>query len=183
MPRIAIVGAGFSGLGMGVRLRQAGIEDFVILERAGTVGGTWRDNSYPGCAVDVQSHLYSYSFAPNPDWSRVYAPQQEIWDYISAVAERFGVMEHVRLRHDVTAAQWDETRQRWQVQTTSGPLEAQFLVSAIGPLSKRAVPAILGLETFAGPVFHSAAWDHEEEFAGKRVAVLGTGASAAQVIP
>jgi cation diffusion facilitator CzcD-associated flavoprotein CzcO len=183
MVRIAIIGSGFAGLGMGIRLQQAGIDDFEILERSHDVGGTWRDNSYPGCAVDVQSHLYSYSFAPNPDWSRVYAPQREIWDYIRGCAEEFGVLERVRLGHDVTAAEWDDASQRWLVETSAGPLEAQFLVSAIGPLSKRSLPDIPGLETFAGACFHSAAWDHQHDLAGERVAVIGTGASAAQVIP
>ena len=181
--RIAIIGGGFAGLGMGIRLKQAGIDDFEILERSDDVGGTWRDNSYPGCAVDVQSHLYSYSFAPNPGWSRVYAPQQEIWDYISGCAERFGVIEHVRLGHEMTEAEWDDLRQRWQLETSVGPLEAQFLISAIGPLSKRSLPEIPGLETFEGACFHSAAWDHDHDLTGERVAVIGTGASAAQVIP
>jgi cation diffusion facilitator CzcD-associated flavoprotein CzcO len=181
--RIVIVGGGFAGLGMGIRLQQAGIEDFEILERSQEVGGTWRDNSYPGCAVDIQSHLYSYSFAPNPDWSRVYAPQREIWDYIRGCAEQFGVIDRVRLGHEMTCAEWNEGRQRWQVETSAGPLEAQFLVSAIGPLSKRSLPDIPGLETFEGACFHSAAWDHDHDLTGERVAVIGTGASAAQLIP
>lgn len=181
--RIAIIGSGFAGLGMGIRLQQAGITDFEILERSDDVGGTWRDNRYPGCAVDVQSHLYSYSFAPNPDWTRVYAPQQEIWDYIRSCAEKFGVVERVRLGHEVTAAEWDDARQRWLVETSAGPLEAQFIVSAIGPLSKWSLPEIRGVDTFAGARFHSAAWDHDHDLSGERVAVIGTGSSAAQVIP
>ncbi len=111
--RIAIIGAGFSGLGMAIRLRQAGIDDFEILERSTDLGGTWRDNSYPGCAVDVQSHLYSYSFAPNPDWSQVYSPQEEIWAYIRRCADQHDVTPRIRFDHEVTGAVWDEARQRW----------------------------------------------------------------------
>ena len=181
--RIAIIGSGFAGLGMGIRLRQAGIRDFEILERSHDIGGTWRDNSYPGCAVDVQSHLYSYSFAPNPDWSSVYSPQQEIWAYIRRCADEFGVAQHLRLGHEVLSADWDESRQRWLVQTSAGPVEAQFLISAMGPLSERSLPDIAGLETFEGACFHSAAWDHGCDLTAKRVAVIGTGASAAQFIP
>jgi cation diffusion facilitator CzcD-associated flavoprotein CzcO len=181
--RVAIIGAGFTGLGMGIRLRQAGIEDFEILERSHDIGGTWRDNSYPGCAVDVQSHLYSYSFAPNPDWSSVYSPQEEIWAYIRRCADEFGATEHVRVGSEVLGADWDDARQRWLVETSAGPLEAQFLVSAMGPLSERSRPAIPGLDTFEGACFHSAAWEHGYDLAGKRVAVIGTGASAAQFIP
>ena len=181
--RIAIIAGGFTGLGMGIRLRQAGIEDFAILERSREIGGTWRDNSYPGCAVDVQSHLYQYSFAPNPDWSRVYSPQEEIWAYIKRCADEFGVTGHVRVGNEVLGADWDDAQQRWLVETSAGPLEAQFLISAMGPLSERSLPDIAGLETFEGACFHSAAWDHGYDLAGKRVAVIGTGASAAQFIP
>lgn len=181
--RIAIIGSGFTGLGMGIRLRRAGIEDFEILERSSDIGGTWRDNSYPGCAVDVQSHLYSYSFAPNPDWSRVYSPREEIWAYIKRCADAFGVTAHVRLDHEVLSADWDEARQRWSLDTSAGVVEAQFLISAMGPLSARSLPDIAGLNTFEGACFHSAAWDHGHALANERVAVIGTGASAAQLIP
>jgi cation diffusion facilitator CzcD-associated flavoprotein CzcO len=168
---------------MGIRLMQAGVEDFEILERWHDIGGTWRDNSYPGCAVDVQSHLYSYSFAPNPDWSRVYSPQKEIWANIRRCADEFGVADHVRLGHEVLRADWDDSQEQWLVQTSAGPLEAQFLISAMGPLSGRSLPDIAGLETFEDACFHSAAWDHGYDLVGKRVAVIGTGASAAQFIP
>ncbi|MDX6342528.1 MAG: hypothetical protein QOH87_2666 [Trebonia sp.] len=180
---IAIIGSGFTGLGMGIRLRQAGVEDFEILERADDHGGTWRDNAYPGCAVDVQSHLYSYSFAPNPDWSRVYAPREEIWAYIKRSAEQFGVTEHVRFGHEVLSAEWRETAQRWAIDTSAGPIEARFLISAMGQLSERSLPAIPGLDAFPGTVFHSAAWDNGHDLSGERVAVIGTGASAAQLVP
>ena len=181
--RIVIIGAGFAGLGMAIRLRQAGIEDFVILERADDVGGTWRDNSYPGCAVDVQSHLYSFSFAPNPDWSQVYSPQAEIWDYIRRVSEQHDVLRHVRFRSEVTGGDWDESTSRWEVRTTAGTFEAQFVISGMGPLSNPIPPEIPGLDTFTGHSFHSARWDHDHDLTGERVAVIGTGSSAAQFVP
>jgi cation diffusion facilitator CzcD-associated flavoprotein CzcO len=181
--RIAIIGAGFAGLGVAIRLRQAGIDDFEILERSHDLGGTWRDNSYPGCAVDVQSHLYSYSFAPNPDWSQVYSAQEEIWSYIRRCADEHGVTDRIRFGHQVTGADWDDERERWLVQTTAGDVEAQFLISGMGPLSHPALPDIPGLRSFAGTCFHSARWDHEHDLDGERVAVIGTGCSAAQLIP
>jgi cation diffusion facilitator CzcD-associated flavoprotein CzcO len=181
--RIVIIGAGFAGLGMAIRLKQAGIDDFVILERAADVGGTWRDNSYPGCAVDVQSHLYSFSFAPNPNWSQVYSPQAEIWAYIRHVSETHDVLRHVRYEHEVTGGTWDESTQRWEVRTTAGTFDAQFVISGMGPLSNPIPPEIPGLETFTGHCFHSARWDHDHDLTGKRVAVIGTGSSAAQFVP
>jgi cation diffusion facilitator CzcD-associated flavoprotein CzcO len=181
--RIAVIGAGFAGLGMGIRLRQAGLTDFTILERAADVGGTWRDNSYPGCAVDVRSHLYSYSFAPNPDWSEVYASQGELWAYIKRVVREHGVDEHLRLGCEVLGGDWDEQAQRWRLRTSDGEVEAQFVVSAMGPLSNPVLPDVAGLGTFAGHVFHSGAWDHDVDLTGKRVGVIGTGSSAAQFVP
>jgi cation diffusion facilitator CzcD-associated flavoprotein CzcO len=181
--RVAIVGSGFSGLGMAIRLRQAGIEDFVVLERADDVGGTWRDNSYPGCACDVPSHLYSFSFAPNPEWTSTFSPQQEIWDYLRECAERYGVMEHVRFGHEVQDAAWDEDAQRWRIETSCGTLTAQALVLGTGPLSAPSIPDLPGLERFEGTTFHSATWDHDHALDGERVAVVGTGASAIQFVP
>ena len=181
--RVAIVGAGFSGVGMAIRLRELGERDFVVLERGDDLGGTWRDNRYPGCACDVPSHLYSYSFAPNPDWSSTFSGQAEIWAYLRACAQRGGVLEHVRLGHEVGEAAWDEASGRWQIDTSRGRFTAQVLVSAMGALSEPARPAIPGLEAFAGPVFHSAAWDHDHDLTGERVAVIGTGASAIQFVP
>ena len=180
---IAIVGSGFSGLAMAVRLRQAGIRDFVVLERADDVGGTWRDNSYPGCACDVPSHLYSFSFAPNPDWTSTYSPQPEIWAYLRKVARDHGVLPHVRYRTELERASWDETRGRWQLQTSRGQVSARVLVSAAGPLSEPSIPRLPGLEGFQGTVFHSAAWDHDHDLGGELVAVVGTGASAIQFLP
>jgi cation diffusion facilitator CzcD-associated flavoprotein CzcO len=181
--RIVIIGAGFAGLGMAIRLKQSGIDDFVVLERAEDVGGTWRDNSYPGCAVDVQSHLYSFSFAPNPDWTHVYSPQAEIWAYIRKVSQQHDVLRHVRFGHEVIGGEWDESAGRWEVRTTAGMFDAQFVISGMGPLSNPIPPDIPGLATFTGHRFHSARWDHDHDLTSERVAVIGTGSSAAQFIP
>lgn len=178
-----IVGAGFAGLGMAVRLKRAGIEDFAVLERATEVGGTWRDNSYPGCQCDVPSNLYSFSFAPNPGWTRTYSRQPEIWDYLRDCAERFGLLPHLRLGCELLAAEWDEPAGLWRLETSAGRLAARALVVATGPLSEPAYPDLPGLDSFPGAVFHSAAWNHEHDLAGERVAVVGTGASAVQLIP
>jgi len=181
--RIAIAGAGFAGLGLAIRLRAAGIEDFVVLERAGDVGGTWRANTYPGCQCDVPSHLYSLSFAPNPSWRRTYSRGPEIWDYLRRLADRHGLGPHLRLGHELTAAAWDDDAQRWRIETSRGGLTAQVLVDATGGLSHPATPRIRGLRRFAGTVFHSAAWNHDHDLTGERVAVIGTGASAIQFVP
>ncbi len=180
---VAIVGSGFGGLGAAIRLMRAGVEDFVVFERAGEVGGTWRDNSYPGCACDVQSHLYSFSFAPNPDWTRKFSPQPEIWEYLKRCARDFGVLPHVRFREEVRRAEWDEDAQHWRVETSRGVYTAAALVLAAGALSEPAPPVLPGLERFEGKVFHSARWDHTYELKGRRVAVVGTGASAVQFVP
>ncbi|HET9772045.1 MAG TPA: NAD(P)/FAD-dependent oxidoreductase, partial [Acidimicrobiia bacterium] len=163
---------------MAVRLKQAGVHDFVVLERAGEVGGTWRDNTYPGAACDVPSHLYSFSFAPNPDWSRSFSPQAEIQQYLRRVATDFGVRPHIRFHHEVLGAEWDEAGGRWRVRTTAGDFEAGVLVSATGALSDPAVPVLPGLDRFEGTIFHSARWRHDHDLAGRRVAVVGTGAAA-----
>ncbi|MUL42218.1 NAD(P)/FAD-dependent oxidoreductase [Streptomonospora sp. PA3] len=168
---------------MAVRLKQAGLDDIVLLERAEDVGGTWRDNTYPGAACDVPSHLYSFSFAPNPDWSRSFSPQPEIWDYLRRVAKDYDVVRHVRFGHEVTEARWEPEGNRWRVRTTGGTVTAQFLVSACGPLADPSYPDIPGLDSFEGAVFHSADWDHGHDLAGRRVGVVGTGASAIQFIP
>jgi cation diffusion facilitator CzcD-associated flavoprotein CzcO len=181
--RVAIIGAGFSGLGAGIRLREAGITDFVIAERAGSVGGTWRDNTYPGCACDVPSHLYSFSFAPNPDWSYSFSRQGEIWSYLEAVADRHRLRGRIRFATEVTSARWDPSSARWHLQTSRGDLTADVLISAAGPLSEPALPDVPGLEAFPGEVFHSARWNHGYDLTGKRVALVGTGASAIQIAP
>jgi cation diffusion facilitator CzcD-associated flavoprotein CzcO len=181
--RIAIVGAGFSGLCMAIRLRQEGIEDFVVLERADEVGGTWRDNTYPGCQCDIPSALYSYSFAPNPDWTRFYPLQSEIRDYLRRCARDFGVMPHIRFGHQVDAAAWDEDAQHWRLETPRGTYTAEVLVGGMGGLSEPSAPDIPGIDGFQGKTFHSAKWDHDHDLSGERVAVIGTGASAVQFVP
>lgn len=181
--RIAIVGSGFSGLGMAIRLKQSSIDDFVVLERADDVGGTWNDNTYPGCACDVPSHLYSFSFAPNPDWSQTYSSQQEIWQYLRDCAQRYGVMDHIRFGCEVTQAAWDDDAKRWLIDTTQGTFAAEVLVAGVGPLSAPATPRLEGLERFEGKSFHSARWDHEHDLTDREVAVIGTGASSIQFVP
>ncbi|HWF33275.1 MAG TPA: NAD(P)/FAD-dependent oxidoreductase [Solirubrobacteraceae bacterium] len=181
--RIAIVGSGFSGLGMAIRLKQEGIEDFVVLERAEELGGTWRDNTYPGCACDVPSHLYSFSFAPNSNWSRTFSRQPEIWAYLRRTAREHGVDAQIRYRHEVTSARWDATRELWLIETSAGELTASMLVAGAGPLADPKLPEIDGIEDFEGEIFHSARWNHEHSIEGERVAVIGTGASSIQLIP
>jgi cation diffusion facilitator CzcD-associated flavoprotein CzcO len=185
---VAIIGSGFAGIGMAARLKRAGIGDLVLLERGEALGGTWRDNSYPGAACDVPSHLYCFSFAPHPGWSRSFSPQPEIRDYLQRVADDEHVTGHIRFGRDVTAARWDAGGSRWHIETKgpggeTGALTARFLVSAAGPLSDPLIPAITGLENFAGTVFHSATWDHGHDLTGRRVAVIGTDASAVQFVP
>jgi cation diffusion facilitator CzcD-associated flavoprotein CzcO len=181
--RVAIIGTGFAGLGAAIRLRQSGVHDFVVLERADQVGGTWRDNSYPGCTCDVPSHLYSFSFAPNPGWSRSCSPQAEILDYLRDCADRFGVRPHIRFGHEVQGARWDGDARRWRIATSHGEVVARVLVAGMGPLSEPSVPDLPGLADFAGTTFHSARWDHDHDLTGERVAVIGTGASAIQFVP
>lgn len=182
--RVAVIGSGFGGLGAAVRLRREGITDFVVLERAASVGGTWRDNSYPGCACDVPSHLYSFSFAPNPDWPRTFSGQEHIRAYLERVADTFGLRPHIRLEHEVTLMRWDNDALHWVIDAANGTtLTADVVVSATGPLSDPKLPDIPGLADFPGKVFHSARWDHGHDLAGKRVAVIGTGASAIQIVP
>ena len=181
--RTVIVGTGFSGIGMAIRLLREGDRDFVLLERAGEVGGTWRDNTYPGCRCDVPSHLYSFSFAPNPNWSSTFSPQPEILGYLRDVAARFGVLPHVRFETELQLAEWDESQGRWLIETSQGALSADVLITAQGPLSEPLVPELPGLDSFGGTIFHSARWDHDHDLAGERVAVIGTGASAIQFVP
>ncbi|MFF5204388.1 flavin-containing monooxygenase [Streptosporangium sp. NPDC000396] len=180
---VVIVGAGFAGLGTAIRLFQEGHRDVLILERAGEVGGTWRDNTYPGCACDVPSHLYSFSFAPNPDWSRRFAPQAEIGDYLRRCADEFGVRPHLRLNCEMERAEWDAGARLWRLETSDGPLTARVLVLAQGPLSEPAIPELPGLDRFTGEMFHSARWNHAHDLRGRRVGVVGTGASAIQFVP
>lgn len=180
---VAIVGSGFAGLGAGILLKREGAHDFVIFERAAEIGGTWRDNSYPGCACDVESHLYSFSFAPNPGWSRSYSPQPEILAYLRRCADRYGLGPHLRFNHELRGAAWDEESQRWRLETSAGTYTARVLIGGMGPFSEPKIPDLPGLAGFEGKVFHSARWDHDYDLSNKRVAVIGTGASAIQFVP
>jgi cation diffusion facilitator CzcD-associated flavoprotein CzcO len=180
---VAVIGSGFGGLGTAIRLRQEGVEDFVVFERADEVGGVWRDNTYPGCACDVESNLYSFSFAPNPDWSHSFSRQPEIWEYLRRCARDFGILPHIRFRHQVREAAWDDERKLWRLETLRGTFTASVLVAAAGSLSEPSIPPLKGLANFAGRVFHSARWEHDYDLKGKRVAVVGTGASAIQFVP
>jgi len=181
--RLAIVGSGFSGLAMAAGLRRDGIDDFVILEKAADVGGTWRDNTYPGCQCDVPSHLYSFSFALNPDWSRTYSLQPEIERYLRRTAEELDLLRHVRFSSELLDASWDDTDKVWRVATASGDLTCDVLVLGQGPLSEPRAPEITGIDTFEGEVWHSARWPEQATMQGRRVAVIGTGASAIQIVP
>ncbi|MCK9813687.1 NAD(P)/FAD-dependent oxidoreductase [Pseudomonas sp. MAFF 302046] len=181
---IAIIGAGFAGLCMAIQLKQAGLQDFFVAEQADALGGTWRDNHYPGCACDVQSHVYSFSFAPNPNWSRQFAPQAEIRAYLEDCAQRFALGPFLHFGMGLEQARFDEASQRWQLSFSNGrQVSARVLVSGMGGLSRPAIPALPGLERFTGKRFHSQHWDHDYPLQGKRVAVIGTGASAIQFVP
>ncbi|MFE2288787.1 flavin-containing monooxygenase [Streptomyces sp. NPDC059443] len=181
--RVAVIGTGFSGLGTAIRLLQSGIDDFLVFERADEVGGTWRDNSYPGCACDVMSHLYSFSFAQNPNWKSTFGKRDELYAYLRDTADRFGVRPHIRFGHELVAARWDDGERHWKIETSQGDYTAQVLVTGTGYLSEAAVPDIKGLADFEGKVFHSSNWEHDHDLSGRRVAVIGTGASAIQFVP
>lgn len=182
--RVLIVGAGFAGLGMALQLARRGERDFVILEQADAVGGTWRQNTYPGCECDIPSVLYSYSFAPKPDWTSSHAGQPEILDYLSELTERHGLGDHLEFGTEVTGAQWDEADCHWRVVDRAGrEFVARYLVVSSGALNVPRIPRIPGAETFAGESMHSAAWRDDVDLAGRRVALVGTGASAIQLAP
>jgi cation diffusion facilitator CzcD-associated flavoprotein CzcO len=180
---VAVVGAGFGGIAAAVKLLRAGYRDVTVFERGDRIGGTWNHNTYPGAACDVPSHLYELSFAPNPRWSRRYAPQAEIQQYVEDVARRHGVFDRVRTGVEVEGASWDEQRDRWALETSDGSHEADILITACGQLSVPKMPTIPGLDSFAGPAFHTAQWRHDVSLDGKRVAVIGTGCSAIQAVP
>jgi cation diffusion facilitator CzcD-associated flavoprotein CzcO len=184
MTSVAIIGTGFGGIGTAVQLKRSGVEDLVLFERSTDVGGVWRDNTYPGAACDVPSHLYSFSFAPKGDWSRRFAPQTEIHAYLRKVAADFDILRHVRFSSEVLSASFDERSGRWRLLLAGGAVhECDVVVAACGQLSRPAVPRLPGLESFAGQVFHSAEWDHSLDPTGRRIAVVGTGASAIQFVP
>ncbi|MEX1669807.1 flavin-containing monooxygenase [Zhongshania guokunii] len=181
--RIIIIGTGFAGLGMAIRLKEMGIDDFIIIERASDVGGTWRDNRYPGAACDVPSHLYSFSFEPNNEWSRVYPTQPELEAYLQNVTDKWDLRPHIRFAHTLTGAHYQQNSGHWLVNTSGGDFRARFVISGNGGLAEPKLPDIPGVENFSGHHFHSATWDHNYSLAGKRVAVIGTGASAIQFVP
>jgi cation diffusion facilitator CzcD-associated flavoprotein CzcO len=180
---IAIVGTGFGAIATAVRLQQAGFDDFVLIDRADDVGGVWRDNSYPGAAVDVKSHLYSLSFAPNPDWHNVFAKQAELHEYLRSVVDQFSLRRRLVLNCEVKEMGWDSVEHRWKLETELGQRTAAHVVVATGALAEPVVPDLPGLQSFKGARFHSARWDHSFDVTGKRVAVIGTGASAIQFVP
>jgi cation diffusion facilitator CzcD-associated flavoprotein CzcO len=180
---ILVIGAGFSGIGAGIKLQQAGFDDFVILEQAADLGGTWRDNTYPGVAVDITSFNYSFSFAQNPRWSRLFAPGREIKQYADRCADDYGLRERMRFNTTVVRATFDEAAQVWRVDTNVGRMTTRYLITACGVLTRPKTPDIEGLDDFEGKVMHTARWDHGYELKGKRIAVIGTGASAVQVVP
>lgn len=184
VPRVLILGAGFAGLCMAIRLRQAGYTEFEILERAPDLGGTWRQNTYPGAACDIPSHLYSFSFAPDPDWSETHPRQPEILASMERLAAAYRLAPRIHLGTEARQATWDPGRSCWRVTSADGrDFEAEVLVVATGMLSRPAPPDLPGLESFSGPVLHSARWDHGVDLAGRRVGVVGTGASAVQLVP
>jgi cyclohexanone monooxygenase len=181
--RVGILGAGFGGLGAAIRLAQRGERDFLVFERHADVGGTWWANTYPGCQCDIPSHLYSFSFAPNPNWTRTYPKQPELRDYLRATAEQHGIYDRVRLNTEVTGARWDADASLWRISTNNGDYTADVVIAAPGPLSEPSIPDLPGRDTFEGTIFHTATWDHEHDLRGRKVAVVGTGASAIQAVP
>ncbi|MBD2859445.1 NAD(P)/FAD-dependent oxidoreductase [Spongiibacter sp. KMU-158] len=183
-PHIVIIGTGFGGLGMAIQLKKAGIHSFTLLEKADSLGGTWRDNTYPGAACDVQSHLYSFSFEPKSDWSRKFGLQPEIRAYMESCAAKYGLHEHIQFNQEVLTATFDKHTAQWQLTTRNGEnFNADVLISAVGQLNQPAMPNIPGMEKFQGDSFHSARWNHDIDLDGKSVAVVGTGASAIQFVP
>jgi len=181
---IAIIGAGFAGLGAGIRLKMKGDSSFVIFEKAEEIGGTWRDNTYPGCGCDIPSLLYSYSFEPNPKWSRAFSKQAEILEYMKSCAEKYQMYEHIQFNSKITKAQFNNETGRWTITEKNGQeTTARVLISAVGPFNEAFIPKIKGINRFQGESFHSLHWNHKYDLTGKRVAVIGTGASAIQFIP
>ena len=180
---ILVIGAGFSGIGAGIKLKQAGFEDFLILEQAADLGGTWRDNTYPGVAVDIASFTYSFSFAQNPRWSRVFAPGREIKQYADRCADEYGAARAHAVQHEGDEGDVRRGGEVWRVDTSAGRMTTRYLITACGVLTQPKKPDIEGLDDFEGKVMHTARWDHGYDRKGKRIAVIGTGASAVQVVP
>jgi len=180
---VVIIGAGFGGMALAVKLQEAGIEDYHIFERAKEVGGTWRDNTYPGCACDVASNLYSYSFAPNPSWAQTHGTQSEIFGYLKGVAKDFDLYPNIRFDHELIKATWDKKAEQWSLITSQGKYTCSVLVTATGPFGEAVIPEFKGAESFKGSSFHSLHWDHDSDLKGKKVAIVGTGATAIQIVP
>ena len=180
---VVIIGTGFGGIALAVALKKAGIEDFTILERASEVGGTWRDNTYPGCACDVASNLYSFSFAPNPNWSRTHSNQPEIFEYLKKVARDFNVYPHIRFKQNLQSAVWNSKKEFWEIETSNASFTCDVLVTAVGPFGDAVIPDFPGKDTFKGKAFHTLHWDKSYDISGKKVAVIGTGATGVQIVP
>ncbi|MFQ3324857.1 MAG: cation diffusion facilitator CzcD-associated flavoprotein CzcO [Pseudomonadales bacterium] len=179
---VIIIGAGFAGIGAAIKLHQAGV-DYVLLEKTTEVGGVWRENTYPDCACDVPSTLYSYSFAPNPNWQRLFADQADIKAYSHDTAQKFGIMDNIRFQHELNESRWNSEQQCWDLSSSGGQYKARFVIMACGPMHKPLIPDIKGIDSFTGKAFHSANWDNDYDFSGKRVAVIGSGGSAIQFLP
>src|SRR3954452_17092361 len=181
---IVVIGSGFAGIGMGIKLKQSGRHDFVILEKARAIGGSWRDNDYPGCACDVPSFLYSFSFEQNPHWSRMFSPRDEIWAYLERCVDKYGLRPHLRFGAETTGAVYDESTSRWDVEVNGAEtVDARVVVSGVGALHLPKLPDLPGVDSFEGATFHTSHWRHDVDLEGKAVAVVGTGASAIQVVP
>lgn len=178
-----VVGAGISGIAAAYKMNQAGYHDYVVLEKADRVGGTWRDNNYPGCGCDVPSALYSFSFSPSHKWSHLFAKQPEILSYLEDVAEKFDLNKKIEFNNELVSAKWDQENSLWKLETSKGLYQAKTVMFTTGPITEPSLPKIKGIETFKGEMFHSARWNHDYDLKGKRVAVIGTGASAIQFIP
>lgn len=178
-----VVGAGISGIAAAYNMNQAGYHDYVVLEKADRVGGTWRDNNYPGCGCDVPSALYSFSFAPSHKWSHLFAKQPEILSYLEDVTSKFGLNQKIKLNNELQTAKWDQGKALWNLETSKGVYQAKTVIFTTGPITEPSLPKLKGIETFKGEMFHSARWNHDYDLKGKRVAVIGTGASAIQFIP
>ena len=183
-PRIAIIGTGFGGLGMAISLRRAGLNNFLLIEKRGEIGGTWRDNTYPGCACDVPSHLYSFSFDINPDWSHVFPPRDEIFAYLTRLARKYQLYAQTRFNTEITASRFDEEAGHWRLTTRQGEeIEADIVITALGQLNRPKIPPLKGADQYRGILFHSAMWEHGHDLKNKKVGVIGNGPSAAQFIP
>ena len=181
---IAIIGSGFAGLGMAIQLRKRGRDDFLILEKSHDIGGTWRDNTYPGCGCDVPTAIYSYSFEQNPYWSKMWSSQPEIQAYLRRLTDKYDLHRKVVFGTKIVESHWDEAASRWHLRSSDGrTITAQFIVIGVGPMTVPKIPDLKGIESFTGPAFHSARWDHSVDLTGKKVAVIGTGASAIQFVP